>query len=83
MPWAAPAVVRLRGEPDHRRLGGGVREVVGQAEHPRRSRHDDSAVALFDHVGPRGAGGVERPGDVHGEVPREVVSVGVRESPPI
>ncbi len=69
-------------ESDDGRLGGGVGEVVGQSEDPRGRRHDDAAVALFDHVRPCGAGGVERPADVHGEVPREVVGVGFRKARP-
>ncbi len=69
-------------ESDDRRLRRGVGEVVGQPEDPGRGRHDDAAVALFDEVGPRCARRVERSADVHGEMPREVVGVGLGEPRP-
>ena len=42
----------------------------------------DAAVVLLDHVRPRGAGGVERAADVHGEVLREIVGVDVGHARP-
>ena len=82
MPWAAPAVVRLRVSPMTAALGGGVREVLGQAEHPGGGGHDDAAVALLDHVGPGGPGGVERAADVDGQVTGQVLGVGLGEPGP-
>ena len=63
-------------------LGGGVGEIGGESEHPSGSGHDDTAVALFDHVRPCRAGGVERAADMHVEVSREVVRVGLRKAGP-
>ena len=57
-------------QPDDAALGGGVGEVVGSPSSPVDVVMHDAAVALLDDVRPRGAGGVERAADVHGEVPR-------------
>ena len=70
------------GEPDDPALGGRVGEVVRQSEHPRRGRHDDTAIPLADHVRPGGAGGVERPDDMDGQVSLQVVQIGIRQRGP-
>ena len=82
MPCVGAGGRQAAGEPDHRALGRGVRGVVRQPEDPGRRGHHDAAVALLDHVRPRGAGGVERPADVDREVPRQVVLVDVGHARP-
>ena len=81
------AVRRARGreaarESDDGALGGGIGQVVRESEQARGSRHDDTAVATFDHVRPCGPGGVERACDMDGQVALEVVRVGFREARP-
>ena len=82
MPWAAPAVARLRVSPMTAPLAVAYERFLGRPNIPDGGGHDDAAVALLDHVGPCGPGGVERPDDVDGEVLLEVVHVGVGEAGP-
>ena len=82
MPWASLVGGEAAGQPDDAGLGGGIGEVLGQAEHPRGGRHDDAAVALRDHQGPGRPGGVERARDVDGQVSLQVIQVGVRQAGP-
>ena len=59
------------GQPDRRRPWRWRTTVlVGSPSIPVDVVMHDAAVALLDHVRPRGAGGVERAADVHGEVAR-------------
>ncbi len=69
-------------QPDHGGLCGGVGRVGGQSEETGGRRHHDAAVGPFDHVGPCGAGSVERAPHMNGQVPREVVRVGRGETGP-
>ena len=82
MPWAAPAVARLRVSPITAALGRGVREVRRAGRTAPRGGHDDAAVALVDHVRPGGPGGVERADHVDGQVAGQVVGVGLGEAGP-
>ena len=83
MSCAAPAVVEAAREPDDAApWPWRTRGSSGSPNIPDGGGHDDAAVVLLDHVRPRGAGGVERSADMHGEVALEVVGVGLRESPP-
>ena len=68
MPCAAPAVARLRVSPMTPAFAVAYERLSGSPNMPDERRHDDAAVALLDHVRPRGAGRVERAADVHGEV---------------